>query len=494
MENEYILSLKNITKKYPGVTALNQVSVDFKLGEVHGLVGENGAGKSTLIKIISGAIEPNEGTVVFQGKEFDKMVPMESKKMGIEVVYQEFTLARPLSVAENIFLGEPKKKNGLVDKKATETAAKEILSGLGVEIDPSTKVRDLTVSCQQIVEIAKAVSHKAKVYVMDEPTAALTEKEVEILFNLIKRLANEGALVIYISHRIEEIFRLCDRITVMRDGNKIKTMNVEDTNRAELISLMVGRTLKETYPNRESKPGDVVLRVDNLSGNDVRNISFSVRKGEILGFGGLVGSGRTETAELIFGDCKKDSGSISVNGVNCSIKSPRDAIRNGIGLIPEDRKQKGVVLSKGVDWNITLAILDKISKMEIIQSAIEKRIAERFSKSLDIRTPSLKQKVKLLSGGNQQKTALAKWLATDSQVLIFDEPTRGIDVGAKQEIYKLMNALASNGKAIILISSEMEELLGMSDRLVVFYEGEIKGALERQEFSQDKVLELASGG
>jgi ribose transport system ATP-binding protein len=493
VDNNHILSLKNITKKYPGVTALDRVSIEFRPGEVHALVGENGAGKSTLIKAVSGAIEPDEGTITFEGRDFNRMMPVESKKMGIEVVYQEFNLAQSLSVAENIFLGEPKKKYGLVDKRGTEAAAKEILLGLGVDIDPRTKIRDITVAYKQIVEIAKAVSRKAKVYILDEPTAALAEKEVEILFKLIKRLRDEGALVIYVSHRMEEIFKIGDRITVMRDGEIIETLNAKDATRAELINLMVGRELKETYPSRNNEPGDVVLKIDNLSGNGVRNISFDVRKGEILGFAGLVGSGRTETAELIFGACKRESGNITINGVQCLINSPRDAIRNGIGLMPEDRKQKGVVSNKGVDWNITLAIPDKVSKMGIIQRAVEKEIAQKFAKRLAIKTPSLQQKVKFLSGGNQQKTVLAKWLATDSKVLIFDEPTRGIDVGAKQEIYKLMNALVASGMVIIMISSEMEELLGMSDRLVVFSEGEVSGMLEKNEFSQRKALELASG-
>ncbi len=493
MEKEPLLSLRNITKKYPGVIALNQVSIDFEPGEVHALIGENGAGKSTLIKIISGAIEPNEGTVHFQGKTYSKMDPLQSTKLGIEVVYQEFNLAQSISVAENIFMGSPKMKNGLVDKKATEAAACEILAGLGVEIDPAKKVRDLTVAYMQIVEIAKAVSHKAKVYILDEPTAALTEKEVDILFNLIQRLKDEGALVIYVSHRMEEIFTICDRVTVFRDGEKIATLNVKDATRPQLIGLMVGRELKETYPPRQIELGDVVLKVDRLCGNGVRDISFCVRKGEILGFAGLIGSGRTETAELIFGACKKESGSVSVNGTECAIRSPRDAIRYGIGLIPEDRKQKGVVLTKPIDWNITLTVLHKISSFQILNSAAEKAVSEKFSKSLTIKTPSIKQKVNLLSGGNQQKTVLAKWLATDSKVLIFDEPTRGIDVGAKQEIYRLMNDLISDGIAIIMISSEMEELLGMADRLVVFSEGQITGELDKNEFTQQRVLELASG-
>lgn len=493
MNNEYILSLKDITKEYPGVVALKDVSVDFKPGEVHALVGENGAGKSTMIKVISGAIEPNKGSLIFEGKEFTKMAPSDAKDMGIEVVYQEFNLASSLSVAENIFLGNQVKKNGLVDIKATEREAKKILEDLGVNLNPKTKIRDITVAYMQLVEIAKAITHKTKVIIMDEPTSTLTDKEVDILFKLIKRLKAEGTLVIYVSHRMEEIFKICDRITVMRDGEKIETLNVKDTNRAELINLMVGRELKESYPPREVKLGEVVLEAKDLCGNGLKNISFSLRAGEVLGFAGLVGSGRTETAELIFGASKKDSGRIYVDGKECSVRSPKDAIRYGIGLIPEDRKNQGVVLEKGVDWNITLTVLNKVSKLSILNAASEKQLSQKFSDDLNVKTPELKQKVKLLSGGNQQKVVLAKWLATDSKILIFDEPTRGIDVGAKQEIYKLMNELVRNGKAIIVISSEMEELLGISDRLLVFSEGKVTGALEKEEFSQSRVLEFASG-
>ncbi|PYG90273.1 ribose transport system ATP-binding protein [Ruminiclostridium sufflavum DSM 19573] len=493
MADDYILSLKNISKRYPGVKALDKVSVDFKAGEVHALVGENGAGKSTIIKAISGAIEPDEGSIFFEGREFKKVAPIEAKNMGIEVVYQEFNLAQSLSIAENIFMGNPIKKRGTVDLKATEKAAGEILKNLGVDIDPGVKIRDITVAYMQLVEISKAISKKAKVYIMDEPTAALTEKEVEILFKLIRRLKEEGALVIYVSHRMEEIFQICDRITVMRDGEKIRTLNAKDTCRAELISHMVGRELSESYPQKNRVFGDVVLKVENLAGNGVRNISFGVKAGEILGFGGLVGSGRTETAQLIFGACRREDGSIFVNGAECKIKSPGDAIKYGIGLIPEDRKNQGVVLDKGIDWNITLTILNRISKMNIIQKPAENQISQKYFKDLEVKAPSLKQKVQALSGGNQQKVVLAKWLATDSKVLIFDEPTRGIDVGAKQEIYKLINELAGKGMAVIMISSDMEELLGMSDRLIVFSEGEITRELDKSEYSQSKVLELASG-
>jgi ribose transport system ATP-binding protein len=493
MTENAFLSIKNITKNYPGVTALNNVSIDFAPGEVHALVGENGAGKSTLIKVVSGAITPDSGTIVYGGREFKKMNPSEARDLGIEIVYQEFNLAPSLSVAENIFLGNLKTTNGLFDKKRTKEAAQKIINSLGVEIDVSSKIKNISTAYMQLVEIAKAISREAKVLIMDEPSASLTENEVETLLNLVRKLKKQNMTIIYVSHRMDEIFQVCDKITVMRDGVKIETLDVKDTNRAALINLMVGRELNETYPIKENSIGDTVLEAKGISGNGVHDISFSVRSGEILGFAGLVGSGRTETAELLFGAEKMTGGSICINNQECKIRNPRDAKNYGIGLIPEDRKNLGVVLNKAIDWNITLTILQRISQWGILNKKQENRIAKDYSENLKVKTPSLRQKLKLLSGGNQQKVVLAKWMATDLKVIIFDEPTRGIDVNAKHEIYKLINEQVKKGMAVIMISSDMEELLGMSDRLIVFSEGGLSGELKKEEFSQAKILEYASG-
>ena len=486
-----ILSIRNLTKTYPGVIALNDFSMDFERGEIHALLGENGAGKSTLIKIISGAIEPDSGKIIFEGLEFSKMTPAHSRAMGVEVIYQEFSLVEPLSVAQNIFLGAG--EGLLADHVEIKKKAAQIFHEMAVDIDPSAQVRTLSPAKKQLVEIAKAISRNARILIMDEPTAPLSASEVETMFDIVARLKQKGVTVIYISHRIEELFRISDRVTVMRDGRYVDTLVTAKTSRKELIALEVGRELKEYYPRRSGNLADIALEVRNISGNGVENISFSVRKGEILGIAGLVGSGRTEMAHVIYGAVPKDHGEIYIDGQKVEIHSPDEAIRHGIGLIPEDRKYHGCILNADIRFNTSLSIFNKLARWLVIDMKKFEQTASYYTDKLNIRTPSTRQRVRNLSGGNQQKVVLAKTLAADTRILIFDEPTRGIDVGAKQEIYNLMIDLVNQGKAIVMISSEMEELLGMSDRLIVLHEGRCMGEIAKNEFSQNYVLELASG-
>ncbi|MTI58633.1 MAG: sugar ABC transporter ATP-binding protein [Firmicutes bacterium] len=490
--NKIVLSLKNIVKQYPGVTALDNFSLDFREGEVHALLGENGAGKSTLIKTISGAITPESGTISINNKNYNQLNPSLAKENGIEVIYQEFNLVDSLSAAENICLGERYGK--FVDYNIMEVKAKEIFEWFNININPSTPVGELSTAQQQIVEIAKAVSKNAKILIMDEPSATLTVTEVEYMFKIIRNLKERGVTVIYISHLIDEIFEISDRVTVMRDGCYVETKNTSETSRNDLINLMVGRELKESYPEKDSYTNEIALEVKHLSGNGDIDISFNVKKGEILGLAGLVGAGRTEIARVIFGVDEKESGQIYIDGEPVDIKSPQDAINYGIGLIPEDRKRQGCFLDKSIKWNISFTNLKNISKDYLVDKEKENELAKKYKKVLNIKTPSLLKDVRTLSGGNQQKVVLAKTLAVNSKVIIFDEPTRGIDVGAKQEIYNLMCNLAKDRIAIIMISSDMEELLGMSDRIIVLSEGRMTGEVSREEFSQDYILDLASKG
>lgn len=493
MDAKVVLSLENITKKYPGVLALNNVSIDFLEGEVHALLGENGAGKSTLIKAVAGAIDVDSGIIRINGQEYHKVTPSLSRSLGIEVIYQEFNLVPTLSVAENIYLCEKSEGSILFSAKAIEKKAIKVLDQFGVNIDPRIIVQDLSIAEQQIVEIAKAVSKNVKILIMDEPSAPLSVSEVEMMFKIINQLKQNGVTVVYISHRLEEVFRISDRVSVMRDGRYITTKNTKDTNRQELIDLMVGRKLKESYPPRKNPPGGIALEVKNLTGNGNRKISFSVRKGEILGISGLVGAGRTELAQLLFGAAHIEQGEILIDGNPVKIKSPADAIKHRIGLLTEDRKGQGLFLEMAVKWNIVFPIVKQISKNGVVNTKKEDEIASHFKERINIKTPSLSQQVINLSGGNQQKVVLAKSLAAESDILIFDEPTRGIDVGAKQEIYHLMTELADNGIAILMISSDMEELLGMSDRIIVLCEGELAGEVQKDKFNQNYILDLASG-
>lgn len=493
MIGDTILRLNHISKLYPGVVALDDMNMEFREGEVHAIVGENGAGKSTMIKTISGAIEPTQGTIEICGETYDKLTPKLSRQKGVAVIYQEFTLVPVLSAAENIFMGEYILNGLALDRKTMEAKARELFERLHVKIDPKVKVADLTTGFQQIVEIAKAISKDAKILIMDEPSAPLTITEVEAMYEIVDRLKAEGVTILYISHRMEEIFRLSDRVTVIRDGKYITTVGTADTSKQELIKLMVGRELSETYPEREKMAEETIMALDKVTGNGVKNISLEVKRGEILGLGGLVGAGRTELAQLIFGSEKIISGEIIYKGKRLRVKNCREAIEAGIAMIPEDRKRHGVILDMSIRDNTTMPCLEKISNKKVINKQEEVSVTEKFEKSLRIKTPTIEQLVKNLSGGNQQKVVLAKWLAMNPEVLIFDEPTRGIDVGAKQEIYEIMNDLANQGKAIIMISSDMEELIGMSDRIVVLCKGRMAGSLSKGEISQESILVKAAG-
>lgn len=491
-----ILRLNQITKTFPGVTALDDVTMDFYEGEVHAIVGENGAGKSTLIKILTGAHQPTSGAMEIFGKHYNGITPHQSMKLGISAIYQEFNLIPFLTVAENIFYGREVGKGLFVDKKTMNKQTRILCAEMGVDLDPKTQVKDLGVAYQQIVEIVKAVSQKAKILIMDEPSAPLTTREIDAMFNLVKMLKQKGVTIIYISHRLEELYEICDKVSIMRDGKYIKTEAITNITRNEIIAAMVGRELGEVFPGGSGSVNDeteTVLEVNHVSNNRLQDISFQLRKGEILGIGGLVGSGRTETVRAIFGVDSIHSGNIRYKGNEVTIRSPKHAIGLGIGLIPEDRKQHGLILKMSIRENISFSILKKLSKLSFVRKTDEQKICTDLKDELRIKTPSLKQKVINLSGGNQQKVVLAKWLATKCDVLLFDEPTRGIDVGAKQEIYQLMNKLTMQGKSIIMISSEMPELIGMSDRIIVMCEGKMTGELKKDEYSQHKILELASG-
>ena len=493
MEERNILELKHISKQYTGVKALDDVSISFRRGEVHALMGENGAGKSTLIKTLSGAIQPNDGEIVFEGTTYTHMEPHQAMELGIHVIYQEFNMMPELSVAENIFMGQQLGGGVLFNKSITEERAQKILDGMHVKINAKETVKNLSVANMQLVEIAKALTRDVKVLVMDEPTAPLTDAEVETLFEIVQMLKSKGVTIIYISHRTAEVFQISDRVSVLRDGRFIKTVMTNEVDRDELIRLMVGREVSDTYPKRDFAPGEVVLELRDVCGNGVENVSFAVRSGEIFGLSGLVGAGRTETMRMIFGADPIDSGEVLLNGQPVHPKHPAEAVKLGIGLIPEDRKQQGLLLDLPIFTNISMATMRDISHFTVVNSRAEKENVNRLVEAVTIKTPSIAQLVRNLSGGNQQKVVLAKWLAANCKVLIFDEPTRGIDVGARHEIYKLMNELCRQGIAIVMISSDMEEILGMSDRIMVLCEGHQAGILEREAFSQETILSLASG-
>ena len=487
-----VLSLKDITKIYPGVVALNKVSIDFYPGEVHAIIGENGAGKSTFIKTITGAHAPDGGTITIDDCTYEAMTPALARKHGVECIYQEFNLIDVLSAAENICYGERYGK--LVNQKKMRQIAQEIFDDFGVDIDPATPVRDLTPGHMQIVEIAKAVSKKARILILDEPTAPLSVAEVEILFRIVRKLQADGVAIIFISHRLDEVFALTNRVSILRDGEYITTVNTHETNRAELIKYMVGREMSATFPPRNAQIGDVALELKHLSGNGVRDISFKARKGEVVGISGLVGAGRTEIMKVVFGAEKRQFGEVYVNGKLADIRSPHDAMHKyGICLIPEDRKREGCFLSETISWNIVYNVLGNISHAGVVDKKKEKEIADYYGESMRIKAPNLdKTKVMTLSGGNQQKVVVGKALATQSDIVIFDEPTRGIDVGAKYEIYELINQMCEEGKCVIMVTSDMEELLGMSDRIVVFGERCMVGELKKEEFSQERILDMAS--
>ncbi|MBD5463300.1 MAG: sugar ABC transporter ATP-binding protein [Lachnospiraceae bacterium] len=490
MGQEIILSLQGMTKRYPGVVANHDICLDIRKGEVHTLVGENGAGKSTLIKCLSGAVIPDEGKIIWKGQEYSAMNPRLSRDLGIRIVYQELCLVDSLTVAENICLGE--KKGNVVDYHYYNEVAKAAFERMGVSLDPEKYVGDLTTAQQQLVEIAKAISRGVELLILDEPTAPLTVEEIEGLFKVMSKLKADGVTMIYISHRMDEIFRVSDRITVLRDGESVKTLNMADTSRSELISYMVGRQLTENFPERTFQSAEKMLEVEHVYGMGDCDVSLYVKKGEIVGLAGLLGAGRTELARMIYGADPMQKGVVKLEGKKLCIKSPADGIAAGIGLIPEDRKHQGVLLSFGIDWNTSISCVKKLSRFGIMMFDQIAEVAQKYVNKLRIAAPSIKVKVESLSGGNQQKVVLAKTLATESKLLIFDEPTRGIDVGAKQEIYQLMADVVNEGKSILLISSDMEELLGMSDRIYVLAEGRIVGCLEKEEISQIKIMSLIS--
>lgn len=493
MMEQKILELRHITKLYPGVVALDDVSLGFSRGEVHAIVGENGAGKSTFIKVITGAIAPTQGTLIFEGKQIEDNTPQKSMALGITAIYQELNLLKHLSVAENIYYNRYRKKRGLIDFRGMEEDAAKVLDRLGVKIDPKMLVKDLSVGYQQLVEIAKSLSQDVKVMIMDEPSAALTNSELEYLFEIVKTLKQEGMAILYISHRMEEIFQLCDKVSVFRDGHYIKTMDVKDTTQEELIRLMVNRELNDTFPEFIPDRGEKVLEVQNVCTELLKEVSFEAYRGERLGFAGLVGAGRTETARAVYGADKMQKGEIRIKGRSVNIQSPEDAIKHGIALIPEDRKQQGLFLNMSVKDNISFVYAPRITNvLGLINGNKEEEACRQQIEKLTVKTPTMWQLVKNLSGGNQQKVILGKWLLMNCDIIIFDEPTRGIDVGAKQEIYELINELARQGKAVILISSELPELMGMSDRVIVMAEGRISGELKKEQIHQEKILELAS--
>jgi ribose transport system ATP-binding protein len=490
-----VLEMRNISKSFPGVKALDDVSFDLKAGEVHALVGENGAGKSTLMKVLAGIYSKDSGAILINGNEVKIESVRDAQRLGIVMIHQELNLMNHLTVAENIFIGrEYKKKFPLfLDAGKQIKKTREIFSELNIDIDPTVKVGKLTVAKQQMVEIAKALSYDSKILIMDEPTASLTDSEIEDLFRIVRTLKEEGRSIIYISHRLEELKIISDRITVMRDGRYIDTVKTEEADIDDVIKMMVGREIfvkkQEPFKNEDAP---VALKVENLSaGRMVKNVSFHVRKGEILGFAGLMGAGRTEVARAIFAAENYESGDIYINGRKVKIKTPNDAVKAGIAYLSEDRRRYGLALGMNVDENISMANMKKFSKLLFIDFKKSFTNSQMQREKLDIRTPSLKQRTKFLSGGNQQKVVLAKWLTRDSEIIIFDEPTRGIDVGAKNEIYKLLNNLAQQGKAIIVISSELPEIIRTCHRVLVMCEGRITGELIGDEIDQNKIMQYA---
>ncbi|MDD7026784.1 MAG: sugar ABC transporter ATP-binding protein [Lachnospiraceae bacterium] len=492
---EVILTMKGIDKSFPGVHALDHVDLEIRKGEVLALMGENGAGKSTLMKVLTGIYKKDSGTITYEGKEVEFDNPRAAQAAGVVIVHQELNMLSHLTVAQNIFIGREIMKGKIIDDAKMNEESRKLFARLNINIDPTETMGNLTVGKQQMCEIAKAISHQAKVIIFDEPSAALTEAEIEELFKIIRDLRDKGMGIVYISHRMDEIKVITDRVTVMRDGTYIGTLITKDCTKDDIINMMVGRVIYED-PKTESKvakDAPVVLKVDNLNaGKMVRNVSFELRKGEILGFSGLMGAGRTETARALFGADAKDSGDIYINGKKVEIRSPEDAVKNGIGYLSEDRKRYGIVVGKTVAENTTMASMKDFMKGIFINKKKEDEVAWEYVRSLKTKTPTVDTEVVNLSGGNQQKVVIAKWLTRNCDILIFDEPTRGIDVGAKSEIYTLMNELVAQGKSIIMISSEMTEILRMSDRIVVMCEGRKTGELDIAEATQENIMHMAT--
>lgn len=489
-----VLSLKGLSKTFPGVRALNNVSFSLEEGEVLALLGENGAGKSTLIKCLTGANVPTEGTITIFDKEYSAVPPAVARKSGISAVYQEFNLVPDLPIVENVFMGNNPGNGMIVDYKQMLRRCRAFFDSFGLEIDPTEPVSVLSPAMMQIVEIAKATMLDLKILILDEPTAPLTQKETEILFRIIRELKKKGVSFIYISHRLEEIFEICDRAVILRDGEFVGETMIADTSRPELIRLMIGRELSNYYPEHISKATDeVLLKVENLCGNGAENISLELHRGEILGVAGLVGAGRTELMNVIFSNVPKTSGKIIVNGKEYTGKHPWHAIENGIAYLPEDRKRLGLLMDKSIAVNTTLASIRRFCKFGVINEKKERECIRFYCDKLEVKTPSYEKEVQHLSGGNQQKVIVGKWLATNSDVIIFDEPTRGIDVGTKHEIYEIIDQLADEGHAILMVSSEFEELIGVADRIVVMSEGKLAGQVTKDQFDKELLLDMASG-
>lgn len=492
---DVILTMKGIDKSFPGVHALDHVDLEVRKGEVHALMGENGAGKSTLMKVLTGIYTKDEGTITYEGREVEFSNPREAQDAGIVIVHQELNMMGHLTVAQNIFIGREIMNGKLIDDKKMNEEAKKLFDQLGIDIDPKETMSRLTVGKQQMCEIAKAISHEAKVIIFDEPSAALTEAEIEELFKIIRDLRDKQMGIVYISHRMDEIKVITDRVTVMRDGGYVGTLITKDSTKDDIINMMVGRVIYEDPKTESAVPKDapIVLKVEHLNaGRMVRDVSFELRKGEILGFSGLMGAGRTETARALFGADPKESGDVYINGQKVEIKTPQDAVKCGIGYLSEDRKRYGIVVAKTIAENSTMASLENFMKGAFIDKKKENEVAQQYVETLKTKTPGVDQLVVNLSGGNQQKVVIAKWLVRNCDILIFDEPTRGIDVGAKSEIYQLMNELVAQGKSIIMISSEMTEILRMSDRIVVMCEGKKTGELDISEATQERIMHAAT--
>ena len=492
--NEVIVSMENIVKTFPGVKALDHVRFELRSGEVMALLGENGAGKSTLMKILSGVYTRDGGTMSIFGKEYGDLTPKMAQEAGVAIIHQELNMCRHLSVTENMFLGREKRNGIILSNREMENEARKILEELKIDLDPGQVVGELPVSKQQMVEIAKALSTNARILIMDEPTSALTAREIEDLFRIIRDLKSKGCGIVYISHRLEELEHIVDRVTVMRDGQYITTMNFADTTLDEIIANMVGREIKEKFPRVECKKGKKILEVRGLNaGRMVRDVSFDLYEGEIVGFAGLMGAGRTETTRAIFGVDPKESGQILLNGQEVQIRKPSDAIRAGIVLAPEDRKKDGLCTKLSIRQNIALPNLDLLcDKAGVVSRRKETEMCDQAVKNLKIKTPNVEINADNLSGGNQQKVVVGKWLARDSKVVIFDEPTRGIDVAAKVEIYNLMNKLKAEGIGVMFVSSEMPEVMGIADRIIVMCDGRITGELMASEATQNEILTLAT--
>ncbi len=497
MTNQPLLRMEHISKAFPGVQAVDDVTLEVMPGEIHALVGENGAGKTTLMKILTGALRPDRGRIILRGQPVHIETPADAQHLGISMIHQELALISALNVGQNIFLGrEPAGVlPGTVNWPDLYREAERQLAQLGLNLDPTTPLTALSIAEQQMVEIAKALSLNADLIVMDEPTSALTERETETLFEVMRSLRERGVSIIFITHRLEEVFEVADRVTVLRDGRWVATVEIEDVGADDVVRMMVGRELGEMYPKTDVVIGDVVLRVEGLSRTGVlHDITFELRRGEIVGMAGLVGAGRTDLARALFGIDPIDRGKIWIDGRPVEIKSPQTAIRLGMGLVPEDRKAQGLFLNLALRANVTISQLDRLSRLGFLDFAGMNRVTQTYVDRLDIRTAGVMQRVRNLSGGNQQKVVIARWLTLHPKILILDEPTRGIDVGAKAEIHGLMNQLAQDGVGILMISSELPEILGVSDRILVMHEGRITAELPRAEATQDVIMRAATGG